>query len=204
MHKNVMGTRSSRAAVLALSAALTLSLSACGGEDSTVSARPGTDIGTGAGAISETKNKTDIAFIQGMSPHHESAIDMTDLAADRAQSPEVKQLAERIAAAQEPEIKQMKEMAETWGVELSGGDSGGHGGGGPMTMGDVSALESQSGPAFDRAFLQMMIPHHEDALPISRTEIEQGANPQAKALAQDIIESQTAEIEEMKQLLTRL
>ncbi len=205
MHKNLIATRSTRAAVLALSAALTLTVSACGAD----SAGPGAGSASQTGAVSETKNKADVAFIQGMAPHHQGAIVMTELAVDRAENPEVKQLAERISAAQDPEIALMKEMAETWGVELSagggdGGQHGGGGGGGPMTMMDMSSLESLSGAAFDRAFLEMMIPHHEDALPSSRTEIEQGANPQAKALAEDIIKSQTAEIEEMKQLLTQL
>jgi len=202
MHKNLIGTRPTRAAVLALSAALTLTVSACG-QDSTGSSRPGADSASEAGEISETKNKTDVAFIQGMTPHHQGAIVMTDLAADRAENPKVKALAKRISAAQDPEIALMKQMAQTWGVELSDGMSM-SAGGGPMTMMDMSALESKSGPAFDKAFLEEMIPHHENALPSSRTEIEQGANPEAKALAQNIIDSQTAEIAEMKQLLTEL
>ena len=202
MHKNLIGTRPTRAAVLALSAALTLTVSACG-QDSTVSSRPGADSASEAGAVSETKNKADVAFIQGMTPHHQGAIVMTDLAADRAENPKVKALAKRISAAQDPEIALMKQMAQTWGVELSDGMSM-SAGGGPMTMMDMSALESKSGPAFDKAFLEEMIPHHENALPSSRTEIEQGANPEAKALAQNIIDSQTAEIAEMKQLLTEL
>ncbi len=128
---------------------------------------------------------------------------MTDLAADRAENPKVKDLANRIAEAQDPEIALMKKMADTWGVEVSTDmpmDMSGMG----MGMGDMKELESLSGPAFDRAFLEMMIPHHEAALPSSRTEIEQGANPQAKELAEKIIASQTAEIEEMQQLLTEL
>lgn len=206
MYQALTRTRPTRGAFLALSAGLALTLSACGGSDSTVDARPGAD--SGSGSVSSVKNKVDIAFIQGMSPHHQSAIAMTALAVDRAENPKVQQLAKRIAAAQEPEIKLMKEMAQTWGVEVStdasGGHGGGHSGGAPNTMSDVSSLEALSGAAFDKAFLEMMIPHHEDALPTSRTEIEQGANPEAKALAQEIITSQTAEIAEMKTLLTEL
>ncbi|MGI8537419.1 MAG: DUF305 domain-containing protein [Mycobacteriales bacterium] len=202
MRKNLIGTRPTRAAVFVLSAALALTMSACG-QDSTVSPGANSASETGAGAVSETKNKADVAFIQGMTPHHQGAIMMTELAVDRAENPKVKALAERISAAQDPEIALMKQMAQTWGVELSDGMSM-SAGGGPMTMMDMSALESKSGPAFDKAFLEEMIPHHENALPSSRTEIEQGANPQAKALAENIIKSQTAEIEEMKQLLTEL
>lgn len=209
MYNALTRTRPTRGAVLALSAGLALTLSACGSNDSTVSAPPGADSASDSGGVSPVKNQTDIAFIQGMTPHHQGAIVMTDLAVDRAENPKVKALAERISTAQQPEIKLMKEMAETWNVELSDGASmtaggGAMTGGGPMTMMDMSSLESKSGPAFDKAFLEQMIPHHENALPSSRTEIEQGANPDAKALAQNIIDSQTAEIAEMKQLLTEL
>lgn len=204
MRNALIRTRPTRGAVLALSAGLALTLSACGSsDDSTVSARPGADSASESGDVSSVKNQVDVAFIQGMTPHHRGAIEMTDLAVDRAENPKVKALAERISAAQGPEIKRMKEMATTWGVELSDSMSM-SAGGGPMTMTDMSSLESKSGPAFDRAFLEEMIPHHENALPTSRTVIAEGANPQVKVLAQNIIDSQTAEIAEMKALLTEL
>ncbi len=204
MRNAMTRTRPTRGAVLALSAGLALTLSACGSnDDSTGSARPGADSASQSGDVSSVKNQVDIAFIQGMTPHHQGAIVMTDLAVDRAENPKVKALAERISAAQGPEIKLMKEMAKTWGVELGDGMSM-SAGGGPMTMMDMSSLESKSGPAFDKAFLEEMIPHHENALPTSRTVIADGANPQVKVLAQNIIDSQTAEIAEMKALLTEL
>jgi uncharacterized protein (DUF305 family) len=125
---------------------------------------------------------------------------MSELAPERADSAEVKQLAEKISAAQEPELARMKDMAEAWDVELeTGSEMAGR------SMGDdVKALTPLSGPAFDREFLTRMIAHHEGALPMAQTELGAGENPQAKQLAQEILDMQKAEIAEMKQILGSL
>jgi uncharacterized protein (DUF305 family) len=45
-----------------------------------------------------------------------------------------------------------------------------------------------------------MIKHHSGAITMARTEIEEGANPDVKKLAQAIIDTQEAQIAEMKRL----
>lgn len=203
MRNNLINRRSTRSAALVLSVALALTLSACDGDDSTVTPPTGAGgAGTGTvGAVSAQHNDADITFIQDMTPHHKGALAMAELAPTRAQNADVKQLAERIVAAQGPELKLMQEMAEAWDVELAAGGAMS----GDMEMGgDTDMLESLSGAEFDRAFLEMMTVHHEGALTMAQTELDKGENSQAKALAREIIESQTAEIEEMKQLLSQL
>ncbi len=203
MRNNLINRRSTRSAALVLSVALALTLSACDGDDSTVTPPTGAGgAGTGTvGAVSAQHNDADITFIQDMTPHHKGALAMAELAPTRAQNADVKQLAERIVAAQGPELKLMQEMAETWDVELAAGGAMSAG----MEMGgDTDMLKSLSGAEFDRAFLEMMTVHHEGALTMAQTELDKGENSQAKALAREITESQTAEIEEMKQLLSQL
>lgn len=188
-------------------AAAVLALAACGGDGSTVAesspvATPSSSASAAAG-IDAAHNDVDAMFVSGMIPHHEGAVSMSELAQTRAESPEVKDLAERIAAAQGPEIELMQEMASAWGVDLDTG-MGGHGGHG-MDMGDDSAaLEQLSGAEFDRAFLSSMIEHHEGALPMSRMVLAEGENAQVKQLAQDIITVQEREIAEMEELLAQL
>jgi uncharacterized protein (DUF305 family) len=53
-------------------------------------------------------------------------------------------------------------------------------------------------------FLEMMIPHHQGAVDMAETQIADGSNPDAVDMAREIVESQTAEIEEMQTLLTEL
>lgn len=61
-------------------------------------------------------NQADITFVQGMIPHHEQAVEMSELAANQASSPQVKELAATIERGQAPEIEQMRAMLAAWGV----------------------------------------------------------------------------------------
>ena len=135
---------------------------------------------------------------------------MAQLADGRASDPRVIDLADRIEAAQGPEIETMTGWLEEGGEPLSEEDMGGmdHGSGGMdmegMSEEDMTALDSSSGAEFDRMFLEMMIPHHQGAVDMAETEIADGSNPDAVDMAREIVESQTAEIEEMQTLLTEL
>ena len=186
--------------LLIIVAAVGLATSACGGSNDNV-----------VGSSGAVHNQADIEFVQGMIPHHEQAVTMSELAASRAASPDVKALATRIQAAQEPEITQMKRFLKDWGVkEESGGMAGmsGMGGGGvgghPGMLGDdeLGRLKATKGQEFDRMFLQGMISHHRGAIAAAETEQAHGQAPNAKALAGEIIKAQRAEIAEMEKLLT--
>ncbi len=75
---------------------------------------------------------------------------------------------------------------------------------GMMTDQQMTQLGQASGTDFDRMFLQMMTEHHKGAIDMARTELAQGQNSDAKALAQKIIDAQQTEITEMQQLLSTL
>lgn len=180
---------------LVLAGLLAATLSACGSDSPPAgeAAAPGVQ-------VSEQHNDADVAFVQDMTPHHDGAVEMAELAATRAGDERVKALAERIEAAQAPEVDLMAQLAQAWEVDLDGGGHGGAHGGDE----DVQALEPLSGAAFDREFLTRMVAHHESALPMARTEIEQGDNETAQELAQDILRTQQAELAEMRELLAQL
>lgn len=165
-----------------------------------------TDSGSSASESTDF-NETDVAFSQGMIVHHQGALEMATLAEGRAEDPRVLDLAGRIEAAQDPEIETMTGWLEDWGQPTSAEDSGGMDMGG-MDMGgmevDISGLEAASGAEFDRMWLEMMTEHHKGAVDMSETEIADGQNADAIALAEQIVESQSAEIEEMETLLTEM
>jgi uncharacterized protein (DUF305 family) len=83
-----------------------------------------------------------------------------------------------------------------------------HGGmdhsGGMMSEDDMSALMASSGAEFDRLFLEQMLAHHRGAVEMAVTEVAEGRDPEALAMAEDIRDTQTAEIQEMEQLLAGL
>jgi len=148
-----------------------------------------------------------------MIPHHRQAVRMAEMASSRATSPAVNALAAQIRGAQDPEITTMTGWLTSWGQPTEQpGMSGmaGHGGhstssmGGMMSDADMAKLSKLTGGAFDREFLTMMTAHHNGAIDMARTQLAQGQYPPAKALAQNIITSQTAEIAKMKTLLTEV
>lgn len=151
-------------------------------------------------------NDADIAFVQGMIPHHEGALMMAEVAVDRATDPRVVGLAERIKAGQGPEIELMTGWLDDWGQQLqapSGDMKGGAHGSGDMGGMDIEAMPD-AGPEFDRMWLEAMIDHHRGAVQMAQTESQNGRNTEALNLAQLITETQNAEIAEMQQLLTEL
>jgi uncharacterized protein (DUF305 family) len=153
---------------------------------------------TGSGSTAH--NDADVMFAQMMIPHHQQAIVMAKQAATKASSPQVKRLAGQIEQAQGPEIQKMTGWLATWGASKPS-DGGMHMGDGMMSDQDMKKLDKLSGKPFDRAFLQLMIKHHQGAITMARTEQAQGSFPDAKALADSIVTSQSAEIATMRKLL---
>ena len=204
-------TLSTRLTAVAGGIALTLALAACGnGETAPEEPAAGTAAEETTGSATEAEdvhNDADTMFAQMMIVHHEGAIEMADLAVEKADSEEVRSLAERISAAQGPEIEQMTSWLKTWGEETSptGGMEGmDHGGMDMEGMSQEEAmaeLESLSGAEFDQRFLELMIAHHRGAVDMAQDGLDGGENPQALELAQKIIDDQEREIAEMEQLL---
>jgi uncharacterized protein (DUF305 family) len=202
-----------RAAVVAGAAVAALVLAACGSDhDEHGSTSEDTAPSASASADADQRNAADVDFAQQMIPHHQQAVEMAALAADRAGSQEVRTLAGRIREAQGPEIETLTGWLEAWGEEVPGEgmDHSGHTGGdmdagsegdGMMSQDEMEELENASGAAFDAAFLEMMIEHHQGAIAMAETERAEGSYQPALDMAQDIVASQGAEIDEMNALL---
>ena len=160
-------------------------------------------------AASETGfNDADTNFATGMVPHHEQAVAMADMIlAKEGIDPRVTDLAKRIKAAQGPEITEMTAWLTAWGTPIhsmasmsgmSGMDSG------MMTDDDMAALDVAKGNDASKLFLQQMTTHHQGAIAMAKTEISDGKNAGAIALAQAILSGQSAEITEMASILGTL
>ena len=141
---------------------------------------------------------TDIMFAQMMIPHHQQAVDMSTLAETHTTNPEILALAKQIKDAQTPEIKQMTSWIESSGAGMDMGHDMGMGG--MLTEEQMTALGKAQGAEFDKLYLEGMIGHHQGALQMAKM-IEDSNNAEAKTLAANIVKSQSAEIEKMKQML---
>lgn len=159
-----------------------------------------------AGPGAAGRNQADVTFASSMVPHHEQAITMADLALAKATDARVRQLASQIKKAQDPEITTMTAWLTSWGSAPmpSGHDMGGMEMDGMMTDQQMRDLERSSGAAFDRMWLDMMIEHHQGAVAMARTQLDEGRLPEVKALSRAVIEGQTQEIATMTQLVRTL
>ena len=155
----------------------------------------------GTAAQGEQANAADIAFLQGMKPHHEQAVEMSDMIlAKDGISTDVTDLATQIKEAQGPEISQLEEWLTAWGAEdsMSGMD---HSMDGMMSDEDMSSLESATGAEAETLFLEQMMKHHEGAVEMAQTEVDEGQNADAIDMANTIVQTQTEEIATMQDLL---
>jgi uncharacterized protein (DUF305 family) len=156
----------------------------------------------------------DRMFIDMMVPHHQSAIEMARIALERSQDPDIRRIAEKIAASQQQEIDRMLDLREAWYGSretppmsempmLTGMEGMGMGGHTMDMEAEVENLRNASEP-FDLAFIDAMIPHHQQALDVARLALEQATRPDVSEMAEFIIEDQQREIEELERLRVQL
>ncbi|MBB5912638.1 uncharacterized protein (DUF305 family) [Nocardia transvalensis] len=155
---------------------------------------------TGATAPTRTDfTDADVSFLEMMYPHHAQAVEMAKLVPGRSQNQQLIALAADVEKAQAPEMRQFTELLGSFGKPAPG--AMGHEMPGMMSHDQMSALENATGPEFDRMWMRMMIDHHQGAIDMANTELAQGVNPDAKALAQAIVTAQQAEIQQMRGML---
>ena len=158
-----------------------------------------------ATAISHAKTLKNLGmnetmFAQGMIPHHQQAIDMSNMALKNSSNPELKKLAKAIISAQVKEMAQLKYwLSATKSSMTMDHDMGMNG---MLPESAITALKKLKGSKFDAAFLKAMIAHHEGALEMVSM-LDRTKNSEAKKIAVEIRTGQSAEITLMKKLLAK-
>ena len=205
----------------AAAAAVLLGLSACTSDETDTASETTTAVETTATSGSSTTeqaeesaqhSEADVMFAQMMTPHHEQAIEMSDIILSKDDVPaDVTSLAEEIKAAQGPEIAQLTDWLEQWGepTQPEGMDMDMDMGGdhdmaqmeGMLSDEELQQLSDAPGPEAAELFLNQMIAHHEGAVAMAEDQVENGTYPPAVDLAQTIIDTQQQEIDTMRQLL---
>lgn len=149
----------------------------------------------------------DLRFVDSMTPHHEGAVVMAQEVLQKSKQPELRKLAEAIIKAQEQEIKQMKQWRVTWYPKAPSTPVAWH-----APMGHSMAMSADQMKAmrmdmdlgaadaeFDKRFIDAMIPHHEGAVVMANDALKKSKRPEIVQMAKNIIASQQAEINQMKQ-----
>jgi uncharacterized protein (DUF305 family) len=158
-----------------------------------------------AGAI---YTEADVRFMQGMIAHHAQAIYMSRLAEAHGANPRLQRLAIKIDQSQTTEIEQMQGWLRANGQFVP--DTSSYHTvmmPGMLTPEQIAQLDKASGPAFDRAFLDLMIQHHEGALLMVKDLFatpRAGQDVDISVFANEVVAVQTAEIGLMRQMLNSL
>jgi uncharacterized protein (DUF305 family) len=126
----------------------------------------------------------DQGFIDAMVPHHQAAIEMAKVALEKAEHPELRQLAAAIVNDQDAEIAKMKGWRKAWyGSDAIPAGMGGHQMGGM----DTDPQQLARAQPFDKAFIDAMIPHHQSAIDMATEAQTKATHPEIKQLAAEII-----------------
>ena len=176
-----------------------------------------TVLGTGRDAP-PASDSVDAGFSRDMSAHHLQAVTMANLAQERSDDPAIRGLAFDMAETQQNQVGRMQGWLSLWGLQVSGGErmawmsAGEHAGhgmggadGGPMpgmaSDDELAQLRTLSGEEFDVLFLQLMTRHHQGGYDMASYAVEHAQEPAVRTLARTIVESQSAEVALMTDML---
>jgi uncharacterized protein (DUF305 family) len=173
-------------------------------------------IGRDGGAVVPTADSVDAGFSRDMAVHHLQGVEMANVALERSEDPEVRQLAFDISSTQTNQAGRMQGWLSLWGVLPTGAEAmawmagdGGHGHTmttdglmpGMATEAELAELRSLSGTDFDVEFLRLMIRHHQGGLEMAEYTAENAEVPAVARLAGTIAETQSAETGTMTDML---
>ena len=152
-------------------------------------------------------NEADADFVRMMIPHHHQALVLSRLAPDRTTSSDLLALAGRIDVEQTVEITTMQQwqaqngfdetdpesaytmmMQDPMMIEMMG----------MATQAELDQLETLSGTAFDKLFLQLMIDHHQGAIDMCVQVMTHGQEPVLQSMANEMLTTQSTQIFQMQ------
>ncbi len=149
-----------------------------------------------------THNATDDAFVVAMARHHQRAIEVGQLAADKGSDPRVVDYGRLIVSQQTPELQKLDGWKNQW--TLPAADPGGAMPDGYITDATLAGLKGMSGVAFDRAFLLDSATSETGAAAMAQRELASGVYAPARELATSISTAPTTQIPKLRALAAQL
>ena len=140
-------------------------------------------------------NSADQTFVAQMVPHHQLGIEMIDSAVLRSDDVRLRKLVFQMQSYHEHELHQLSSRLQEWKIMEAKVFPG------LIEPSRLAKVDQLAGPAFDNAWLQAMIEHHEGAVVIGKNEITSGQITDLKVMAKKIVDIQQAEILQMQRLL---
>jgi uncharacterized protein (DUF305 family) len=142
------------------------------------------------------RSKAEREFLVEMIGHHTMAVEMAEMAQEKATHQELKDMADDIVRTQTAEIRQMRGWLRSWYGRRVDEDE--------MDMDDhedMQMLEEATGPEFEVRFMAMMSVHHAQAVERATAVRKSRIHPQVRRLTRDIISAQEREIDQLQEWL---
>ncbi len=156
---------------------------------------------TGIAAPGAGQQGADVAYAQMMMPHLVQGVELTEMVPGRVADPAVAQLVQSMNYTDVEEQGQLAGQLHLWQAAVPGEN------GVPLGrmpgMADPATLDrlrGMSGPAFDQAWLAVMIAHHQGGVDMSRDYLARGADQGLGALAQTQVQVGGSQIAQMRTL----
>ena len=153
----------------------------------------------------EEHNDTDVMFLQMLVFHQKQGLQMTSVAAKRAQDPSLRTLAQAVAATEKDELAMMTSWLEGWGAEVDVDQAANlhadHGGLPGTGVAEIKALSTVGAKSFDTAFLNLFLAHQHNAIEMSGIERTGGKNAETRKFAERVRQSRQGEIQQMLKLM---
>ena len=154
-------------------------------------------------------SSAEAGFARDMAVHHAQAVEMAEIVRDKTESEEIRTMAADMALTQQAQIGQMQGWLAVWGLPMARSEPAmswmGHPTEGRMpgmaSPEEINRLRNAPPDEADKLFLQLMIPHHQAAVPMAEAVLERSDRPEVESLANAIIASQKGEIEIMREML---
>ena len=151
-----------------------------------------TSVLAAAPASDKATAKFEVDFLTDMIDHHQMAVDIAETCTDRADNDQLAGLCEDIVAAQSSEVEMMQTwLADWYGVAYEPEMT-------PGMMAQMARLASLDGADFEMAFMKTMIRHHTQAIGEAVGCLGRTVHDDLRAMCQDIISTQQAEIQQMQ------
>jgi uncharacterized protein (DUF305 family) len=163
--------------------------------------------GASAGAaVDQGATQADVAFVTAMIVHHEQAVELAELAPGRAADAELADLAERIALVQADEAEQMRRWLERRSTRDGATDDHDHDDdmAGAISRSTLDRAAELDGTAFDRLFVEAMVPHHRGAIEMAEARLAEPGDSAVTRWARAIATAQALEIDRLLEIEARL
>jgi putative membrane protein len=147
----------------------------------TVSAQQEKEKQSSATSASQKSDKggraADANRLKDLAQANMAEIEAGKLAAQKAQSAEVKKFAQRMVDDHSKQLEEIKKLAQTKGIELPTAPDAKH-------QGAIKKLQSASGEDFDKAYMRQQVTDHRDALKLAQRTAKGARDAELKSSAQ--------------------